>query len=359
MISKLDIHDFKCLHKAVMSLESINVITGKNSSGKSSVIQALNLMSEHLSSYPDSGKRAKLVAGARQIRPFSDYKNLYVDTDRFILQTVSDTGCQHLMTFMPVDARKSGTNVYFEKNSQEDDQYVFPNIYHLPASRQGNLDTYKMNGDERLPLGREGEYVIDFLYNNKDIEVAPVFANTEDVRLMYNLDYWLKELTGYTIAIDPDNELYKISFKDELGNKIRPSQVGTGVGFLCAILIVCMCAETGSLIAIENPEIHLHPGAQAKLCEFLSRTANSGRQLLIESHSDHIINGLLIQAKKQEYIHNSDLKIYFFDDDEEVDYCMKPYELPVSPKGKISNAPKDFFDQIQIDLRKLLDIDSE
>ena len=120
-----------------------------------------------------------------------------------------------------------------------------------------------------------------------------------------------------------------------------------------------MCSDEESLIAIENPEIHLHPGAQARLCEFLARTANTGRQLLIETHSDHIINGLLIQAKQHEYILNTDLKIYFFDEDEDVEFCKKPFELPVSPEGKIRNAPADFFDQIQIDLRKLLDIEME
>ena len=220
MISNLCISDFKCLHKAELALTRLNVITGKNSSDKSSVIQAINLMSDHLLSKPASGQKTKLIAGARQIRPYSDYKNLYVKADYFELSVATAKEYQYLMRFTPVDARQSGTNVDFTETGGATG--AFPNIYHLPASRQSNLDEYKMNGDDRLPLGKEGEMVINFFYNHKEGEVSAMFATTDDKRLQYNLDYWLKELTGYSLKVVPDNERYKVSFIDELGNEIRP-----------------------------------------------------------------------------------------------------------------------------------------
>lgn len=57
---------------------------------------------------------------------------------------------------------------------------------------------------------------------------------------------------------------------------------------------MCLGAESDSVIIIENPEIHLHPKAQSKLCEFLYFVSQSGRQLFIETHSDHIFNGLRV-----------------------------------------------------------------
>ena len=359
MLESFSLYDFKCLHVADMGFSNINVITGRNSSGKSSVIQALNLMSDHLVSKPENGSISQLVSTAHQIRPYSDYRNMYCNCDNFKLKATIAGGHTYDMTFNPADEMLKGTLVAFEESG--DDDASFPLIYHLPASRQSNRDSYKMNHDSRVPLGKEGEFIVDFYFTHRDMKVSESFKVNEDSSLEYNLNYWLQILTGYSIKVILESETYNVFFVDVIGNEIRPSQVGTGVGFVAAILMVCMCSENDSLIAIENPEIHLHPGAQARLCEFLARTAKVGKQLLIESHSDHIINGFLVKVKEGEFISNEKLKIYFFDDDngdDDVEFCMKPYELNISPKGRINNAPTDFFDQIQIDVRKLLDIES-
>lgn len=361
MIKNFSLYDFKCLHVAEMSFSNINVITGRNSSGKSSVIQALNLMSEHLLSKPTDGSVSQLVSTARQIRPYSDYRNMYYNCECFKLEASMEGGHSFKMTFTSADDRMATTSVAYNESGDTSEDSSFPQIYHLPASRQSNQDSYAMNPDTRVPLGKEGEYVVDFYFTHRDMKVPQSYTTSEDCNLEYNLNYWLQLLTGYSIKVFQENERYNIFFVDDIGNNIRPSQVGTGVGFIAAVLMVCMCSDVNSLIAIENPEIHLHPGAQAKLCEFLARTANSGKQLLIESHSDHIINGLLVNVKEQKFIKNENLKIYFFDDDseEDADFCMKPYELNISPNGRINNVPTDFFDQIQIDLRKLLDIEAD
>lgn len=361
MIDTFSLYDFKCLHIAEMSFSNINIITGRNSSGKSSVIQALNLMSEHLLSKPENGSVSQLVSTARQIRPYSDYRNMYYNSECFRLEASTTGNHTYNMTFTPANDRMVATLVAYNESGDTVDESLFPKIYHLPASRQSNQDSYKMNPDTRVPLGKEGEFVVDFYFTHRGMKVPQSYTTSEDYTLEYNLNYWLQLLTGYSINVISENEKYNVFFVDTLGNHIRPSQVGTGVGFIAAVLMVCMCSESNSLIAIENPEIHLHPGAQAKLCEFLSITAKSGKQLLIESHSDHIINGILVNVKEKEIINNENLKIYFFDDDDndDTDFCMKPYELNVSRNGRINNAPTDFFDQIQIDLRKLLDIETD
>ena len=72
---------------------------------------------------------------------------------------------------------------------------------------------------------------------------------------------------------------------------MRPGNVEAGISYLISILIACLSAPRDSVNIIENPEIHLHPGAKAKACEFFYFVGTAGRQIFIETHSDHIFNG--------------------------------------------------------------------
>ena len=67
----------------------------------------------------------------------------------------------------------------------------------------------------------------------------------------------------------------------------------------------------GELIVIENPETHLHPKGQANLAKLIALVAEQGVQIIIETHSDHIINGLRV-ATKQKFIKPNNSKVLFF-----------------------------------------------
>lgn len=70
------------------------------------------------------------------------------------------------------------------------------------------------------------------------------------------------------------------------------TDVGFGISQVLPIVAVCLLAEQGDLLVFEQPEIHLHPRAQAGLADLLLCTALSGKQVVIETHSDHLINRL-------------------------------------------------------------------
>lgn len=80
---------------------------------------------------------------------------------------------------------------------------------------------------------------------------------------------------------------------------MKPSHVGTGVSYIASVIVSALSCKKGSLFIIENPEIHLHPGAQSKLLEFLSFLAAKGLQIIVETHSDHIFNGLRKSMKQK------------------------------------------------------------
>lgn len=122
-----------------------------------------------------------------------------------------------------------------------------------------------------------------------------------------------------------------------------------------SIIILCLGAESDSVIIIENPEIHLHPKAQSKLCEFLYFVSQSGRQLFIETHSDHIFNGLRVGVANGS-MNQEDISVNFFAMNEQYETQCNP--IIFKEYGKIVGTNEDMdiddlFDQFEIDLNRM------
>ena len=105
------------------------------------------------------------------------------------------------------------------------------------------------------------------------------------------------------------------------------------------------------MIVLENPEIHLHPSAQAKLCEFLYFVSGNRRQLFIESHSDHVFNGFRAGIAAGE-MKKEAINIQFISlNDEHVSQAMK---VRIGRMGRVENQKKNLFDQFDLDLNKMI-----
>jgi predicted ATPase len=146
-------------------------------------------------------------------------------------------------------------------------------------------------------------------------------------------------------------------------DNIKATNTGFGISYVLPIIVATLVAASSknmkakplcdkSLIIIENPEAHVHPGAQAKLMELICLAAKVGVQFIIETHSDHIVNSLLV-AVKQKIISPEQSKIYYFDRDESI-HSTKPINLEVLKDGRLKNPPPGFFDQIDIHMKALM-----
>ena len=185
------------------------------------------------------------------------------------------------------------------------------------------------------------------------------FTNT----LLDQVNYWLNDIIGTTLYISDlkKTNYLQVKYNNNPANAVsealycRPVNVGSGISYLISIIILCLGAESDSVIIIENPEIHLHPKAQSKLCEFLYFVSQSGRQLFIETHSDHIFNGLRVGvangSMKQE-----DISVNFFAMNEQYETQCNP--IIFKEYGKIVGTNEDMdiddlFDQFEIDLNRM------
>ncbi|MCL2247591.1 MAG: DUF3696 domain-containing protein, partial [Lentimicrobiaceae bacterium] len=130
------------------------------------------------------------------------------------------------------------------------------------------------------------------------------------------------------------------------GEKFALPQLGTGISQVLPILVMCLAAEPGSTIAIQEPEAHLHPKMQSRLADFFIAMSLSGRQCLIETHSEYMIEQLRYRVITQEETDKEKLhektKLYFVSKKEGVSQFKK---IEMNSYAKLSEWPEDFFDE--------------
>ena len=116
--------------------------------------------------------------------------------------------------------------------------------------------------------------------------------------------------------------------------------VGFGVSQILPVLVNCAILPEGSTLLLEQPEIHLHPFAQAALADVLIKTVqNRNLQIIVESHSEHLLRRIQRRIAR-EVIHPDSVALYFCHLENGSSAIEK---LEVDAYGNITNWPTDFF----------------
>lgn len=145
--------------------------------------------------------------------------------------------------------------------------------------------------------------------------------------------------------------------------KFKPENVGFGVSDILPVLTAVLTSRPGDVLIIGNPEAHLHPKGQAKIGELLARAAAFGVQLFVETHSDHVINGIRV-AVAEKIIKSEDVNIAFFERKEHCDLLddgavknetyAEVRNIKVDDQGSLSEYPADFMDEWNNQLMELI-----
>jgi predicted ATPase len=109
------------------------------------------------------------------------------------------------------------------------------------------------------------------------------------------LDFWLQEFGLAESARSRDQGRMGIALgvtPPGIGREVDLTSVGVGVSQVLPVILLCLLAEPGTLVILEQPELHLHPKLQQDLADFLLACTRAGRQLVIETHSEHLVNRL-------------------------------------------------------------------
>jgi predicted ATPase len=211
-------------------------------------------------------------------------------------------------------------------------------------------------------LGAQGQYTAHFLslFGNEDIPVAELqHPRAMSLSLRNQVEAWLSDISPgarLNLTSVPEMDIvglrYSFTFGRNETNPYRTTNVGFGLTYTLPILVAVLSSKPGALILLENPEAHLHPKGQALMGELFARAAAAGIQMVVESHSDHVLNGIRV-AVRQERVAPEKVTIHFFGRDENTGEHML-ISPQIDQDGRISEWPEHFFDEYEKSLEALL-----
>lgn len=367
MITRVRIQNFKAFREAEINLSALNLFTGMNGMGKSSFIQSLLLLRQSDAGFIPEIQGLQLKGEMIDIGKGKDAQCIHADSD--IISFEVDWEYKETVNVSYKFVAESDVlpfDISNEKNIVSGSDYsLFGNNFkYLKAERIAPEHNYKANlaaVQQKGFLGYRGENVPLYIALNKlePLKLDSVrHKNAIANNLISNIDAWLNDITPGTHLISTyynELDIVKIGYQFEHGKDVTPEfspvNVGFGFTYTLPVLTTILSAKKGDLIIIENPESHLHPQGQAKLGELIAKAASDGVQLIIESHSDHLFNGIRV-AIKNGFVKTDDVSVFYFIRNEASGEHLSTIEQPIiDSNGRISHKPKGFFDEYS----KLLD----
>jgi len=341
MINKIYLEAFKCFEKESLEFKNLTILTGTNASGKSSVIQSILQLSIHANKEYSSPLQEYL----NFIFDFEETINFNLDLDEYRIG-IEGFGSELEYAF---NRNSSIISIKNPQNIEQNISYSKGNLVFLSADRIGPKDTYDKNTNPYDRFGIYGEYAISFLENARrdkykvcDELIYNIGENQEFLDRQVN--YWLKNILDTTIETEEISGTNQVKARFQNGNApVRPKNIGSGISYLASILIICLSAKIGQVIIIENPEIHLHPKAQAKLGEFLAFVASKGVQIIIETHNDHLINRFRYEVFSGK-LNASDVIIHYKEKDKSFETINITEKGLFSDKNGENSFPSGFYD---------------
>lgn len=327
MIKSLEIENFKLFKKTKLSLKPLSLLTGLNGTGKSSIIQILLLLRQsHLAGVLQTtglilkGDLVELGTGKDIFNQFAGKEDLLkfrINTDNqsfyWDFEYMSDTDILKIVN----KATYTDALLKFGLFNQ--------NFQYLNAEHIIPHNTYTKSEFEVIQnrqTGKRGEYAVHYLseYGLEPIAYLNlVHPKARSNRLLHNVEAWLNEISpGVKVIVEDIKglELIRLSFQYETENgytnEYKPINVGFGITYALPVIVALLTANPDKITIIENPESHIHPKGQSKIGELIALCASNNCQVMIETHSDHVLNGIRV-AINQGKIENADVAIYYFD----------------------------------------------
>jgi len=235
-------------------------------------------------------------------------------------------------------------------------------FYYLNAERVGPRVSQSIHHYSFPHAGHQGEYVAQLIaslnYKIK-IDESRRYKDNRSPRLETQINAWLDFIMpGVSIIAVQNVETMTAQIMVEnfytKGEPVLATNIGFGISYVLPIIATGLIAKKGSYFIVENPEAHLHPSAQSKIGSFLAMVANSGVNVIVETHSDHVINGIQLAVAKNE-VKQEAVNINFFNQSENSSQ-PEVETIGINEKGELSKWPKGFFDQTQLDYAQLYKI---
>lgn len=359
MINRISLKNFKCYSENNFELSNLNIFCGINSVGKSTVIQSILLLLQNNFSNP-----LKLDGEYIQLGTYNDIHNVNVESDSLFIKISIDDKTLSWETEEDHTLRSNAINdshlylspdidkEYSDMTRAEFSDKYKSNFIFLSAERLGPRSNYPYSNQRRSSnwLGIHGEYSSQVLSTlieaslSLDDQDPRIHSNAPSKLVFSNFINWMQEISpGAFVKVDsiPHANISTNQFMFD-GHTYRATNVGFGLSYALPVVLALIMSKPGSLVIIENPEAHLHPKGQSYLGRLIALAAMAGVQVIIETHSDHLLNGIRVITRISEKFTPSIFTLYYVSNGIIHSNVEK---ITISKDGKLSNWPEGFFDQ--------------
>jgi len=373
-MEKLLIYNFKCFQDVEIPLNQLTVFAGANGNGKSTAIQSLLFLRttiEHCAKWEKGGYDFIETNGLKvdlngsyclALGDSSSISNRSSDGIFSKLSLQNEFGQFHVTyEIEPLKLWLAPVSVEGSKHLK-DSGIFFQQFYYLNAERIGPRISQPIQFYDFPNTGFQGQFVAqligdtEFSYTYK-VPSSRRFKGINSPRLEQQVNAWLDFLMpGVSISAKYDTQTGSAQIRVEnhftKGSSIIATNIGFGISYVLPILVTGLIAEKGSFMVVENPEAHLHPSAQSRIGTFLSIIATSGVKVIVETHSDHVLNGIQLSVASRPEMAD-DVTINYFSNNPHIDQ-PEIVSISLNEKGELNLWPEGFFDQSQRDYASLL-----
>ncbi len=369
MLKLLDLRCFKCFELLSLPIAPLTLLSGPNSSGKSSVLQALVLLHQTMREREWATRLALNGSAVRLGTVVDVVDELHGRNDFGIGVGFGDASARWLF-----GGERRAMSLRVLRMSLDGDVVAKPDrlrhllplgdprsrrvasrirgLTYITAERVPPQEVYALDDpDDADVVGTRGEHTVSVLHWRRD-DLVP-----EALVLRTAAPHLLQQVEARMRALFPGCEVdLRLPWTNAVALGLRTSRetvfhrpVHTGFGLtqVLPIVVAALSAPEGGILLIENPEVHLHPAGQALMGEFLATVAHAGVQIVVETHSDHVLNGIR-RAVRAGGLLPEEVAIHFFRPRYEGGAQVQSPVLDAT--GNIDVWPDGFFDQFDKDM---------
>lgn len=373
MITKVRLINFKCFEDETFQFKPLTLFAGLNGMGKSTVIQSLLLLRQNneieVLRYDKNlilnGELVQLGFSKDVLYQYFKLREIGIEVENDLFGNADgiwnwDASSDN--DILPLLKSKSRVNSSIFNISLFNDKFHYLSAERIGPRLYFETSNYKVLNQNQL--GTKGELAVNYVseFQNKLIPISGLkHHSTTGLTLYEQVNAWLSEIrpgTRININTNLDMNLVGMSFQfvggRDISNKFRSTNVGFGLSYVFSLVVAILSSEPGTLLIIENPEAHIHPRGQTQIAKLMAIAANNGVQIIVETHSDHILNGIRVSVKDK-IISNTNVKLFYFSG-EVIENQFKHYirEPNINGEGKLDEWPEGFFDEFEKQLANLL-----
>jgi len=370
VITLIELANFKCFRDLKLPVSPLTLLSGSNASGKSSVLQALVLLHQTMREHEWS-TRLLLNGSSIRLGTVADVVDKVHGRHSLELGIVDGDGSYKWCFSDERSAISMGIDSVFVGGQAHDRpetlRYLLPHVPGTPtktiarqlrqltyitAERIGPREIYPLEDRQAATVvGPAGEHAVSVLHWGRDEDVVaelvlPTAPGTRLKQVEARMGLFFPGC-GLDVQQVPQANSVTLGLRTSPDTDFhRPVHVGFGLTQVLPIVIAALSAAKGDLLLVENPEVHLHPAGQSLMGQFLAAVAHAGVQVIVETHSDHVLNGVR-RAVKTAVLPSEHVAIHYFRARPAGENQVESPQINVN--GEIDSWPEGFFDQFDRD----------